>query len=285
MHQKRKLFLILILFILVAGVISTGLFYQQIAAPDELEVFIGAAMRIPAEEIIQNFQEKYGVKVNAHYGGSGALLSQMELANRGDIYMSGSADFMEKAKLKKIVLPQTEKRVLYLIPAICVQKGNPKHISDISDLAKPDIRVGIGHIESVCLGPIAIEVFEYNHLIDKIKPNIVTMAESCEKTANLISLKKVDAVIGWRDFQNWNPKGIQAIMLKPEQIPRISYAPIAIGKFCRNKNLARKFLNFFVSKESNFIFKKWGYILSEKEAKKFAPNAIIGGSYKIPAGW
>jgi hypothetical protein len=30
---------------------------------------------------------------------------------------------------------------------------------------------------------------------------------------------------------------------------------------------------------------KWGYITSETEARKFAPNATIGGEYNLPESY
>ena len=81
---------------------------------------------------------------------------------------------------------------------------------------------------------------------EKFKKNLVNYTESCEKTANVISLKAVDAVLGWRVFQYWDPERIETIYLRPEEIPRIGYIPIAISKFTRDKALAQKFIDFLL---------------------------------------
>ena len=46
------------------------------------------------------------------------------------------------------------------------------------------------------------------------------MVESCERTANLISLKGADAVLGWEVFESWDPERIQRISLKPDALPQ-----------------------------------------------------------------
>jgi len=48
----------------------------------------------------------------------------------------------------------------------------------------------------------AYEILEHNGLLDEIQQagTIAVHAESCSKTAALISLKSVDAIMGWRVF-------------------------------------------------------------------------------------
>jgi molybdate transport system substrate-binding protein len=70
--------------------------------------------------------------------------------------------------------------------------------------------------------------------------------------------------------------------LKPEQIPRLSYIPGAISTFTEGKESARKFLDFLASPQGQKIFSEWGYIATENEARSFAPEAKIGGEYKLP---
>jgi hypothetical protein len=41
-------------------------------------------------------------------------------------------------------------------------------------------------------------------------------------------------------------------------------------------------LDFLISDEGHGVFKQTGYYTNESEAKIFAPNAQIGGEYKLP---
>ncbi len=115
-----------------------------------------------------------------------------------------------------------------------------------------------------------------------IGKNIVTHAESCEKTATLVSLKSVDAVIGWHVFHDWDPDKIDVVYLKPEELPRIAYIPAAISTYAKDRESAQEFIDFLVSRQGQDIFRKWGYITTEDEARQFAPEAKIGGEYKLP---
>ena len=62
------------------------------------------------------------------------------------------------------------------------------------------------------------------------RANLLNYTESCEKTATAISLKQVDAVLGWSVFEEWDPDNIQTIALPASQIPRVGYIPIAVAK-------------------------------------------------------
>jgi molybdate transport system substrate-binding protein len=250
----------------------------------ELTAFVGSASKPAMEEAAGAFEKETGIKVYLNFSGSGTMLSQMKISKSGDLYIPGSPDYMLMAERDGVVDPASIKLITYLVPAILVQKGNPKNIQSLADLAKPGVEVGIGNPEAVCVGLYAYEILEYNKMLAKVWPNIVTNAESCDKTATLVALKSVDAVLGWRVFASWHDT-IDVVYLEPQQIPRLAYVPGAISTFTEDRESAEKFLDFLVSTQGQDIFKKWGYITTEEEARKFAPQAEIGGEYQLPASY
>jgi molybdate transport system substrate-binding protein len=259
------------------------------ASPEKILVFAGAASKPATEEAIHFFQKEFRIPVDVVFGGSGFVLAQMKLAKKGDLYFPGSSDFMEKAKAEGLVLPETERVLTYLIPAINVQKGNPKSIHSLKDLTRPGIRVAIANPEQVCVGMVAVEIVEKNLNPSEKKgfrQNLVNYTESCEKTANVISLKAADAVLGWRVFQYWDPERIETIYLKPAEIPRIGYIPIAISKFAHEKVLAQQFIDFLLTPQGKAIFRKYDYLVELKEARRFTQsNTPVGGTYILPNEW
>jgi molybdate transport system substrate-binding protein len=259
------------------------------AASDTLLIFAGAASKPPTEEVARQFEKRTGVQVRLTFGGSGFVLSQMKLARMGDVYFPGSSDFMEKAKREKLAFPETEKIIAYLIPAINVQKGNPHNIRFLRDLTRPNLRLAIADPEGVCVGTYAVEVVEKNlgsEEKERFRKNLATTVESCEKTANIISLKGVDAVIGWRVFQHWDPQRIETVLLKPAEVPRIGYIPAAVSTFTRNRPPAEEFIRFLTQTEGKEVFRKHGYLMSVEEARPYAlPGTPVGGEYVLPGSW
>src|SRR4030043_2284762 len=280
--MKKTIFLIPIFLIFVA-IPNTQ------SSSEGILIFAGSASKPPTGEAAKIFHKKTGAPVDVIYGGSGFVLSQMKLGKKGDLYFPGSSDFMEKAKREGFVFPETEKMVVYLVPSINVQKGNPKGIRSLKDLTRDGIRVAIANPETVCVGLYAVEIIEKNltHTEkERFKRNLVNYTESCEKTAVAISLKAVDAVLGWEVFHYWDPDRIETIYLKPDEISRIGYLPIAISKYTRDRSSAQKFIDFLLTLEGKAIFQKYHYLMTPQEARRFTrPDTPVGGEYLIPEGW
>lgn len=256
---------------------------------EKLLVFAGAASEPPTEEAAKLYEEKTGVKVELVFGGSGYVLSQMKLAKQGDIYFPGSSDYMEKAKRDDDVFADTEKVIVYLVPAINVQKGNPRNIRMLKDLTRPGLKVAIANPEGVCVGAYAVEIIEKEFTPAEkaaFKRNLINYTESCEKTATAISLKMADAVIGWRVFEHWDPARIETVPLPKEQIPRIGYIPVAIAKFTKDRAAAQRFIDFLTSPEGRAIYAKHHYFATAEEAAKWlGADKPVGGEYAAPKDW
>ena len=268
---------LLLIIIIVLGIVVGCIGEDSVS----ITVFCGSASKPAMEEAAVAFEEESGIQVFLNFGGSGTMLSQMQVSQSGDLYIPGSPDYMQIATADDVVDVDTVCIVSYLVPAILVQAGNPGNIRQLSDLAREGIEVGIGNPEVVCVGLYAYEIFEYNSLLEEIEPNIVTHAESCSKTATLVALKSVDAILGWRVFSEWHDN-VDVVYLEPQQIPRLSYIPGAVSRFADDTRSAQRFLDFLVSPDGQAIFGKWGYIATESEAREYAPGAEIGGEYQLP---
>jgi molybdate transport system substrate-binding protein len=250
--------------------------------PHKIRAYFGSAAEVPEEELVAAFQKETGITVEYTMSGSGTLLSAIEMAKVGDLFAPGSQDYMQKAINDGIMVNGSIKILAYLVPAIIVQKGNPKNITSLSDLAKPGLRVGIGNPDSVCVGLYAQDILKKAGLWDSVKPNIVTYASSCSNTAALVVTKSVDAIVGWHVFYNWTPDKVDIVYIKPEQIPKIAYIPIGITKYADDPSSAQKLIDYLLSPEGKTVFSKYGYFSTLEEAKKLAPYAtaepLAGGS-------
>ncbi|NLI93377.1 MAG: molybdate ABC transporter substrate-binding protein [Peptococcaceae bacterium] len=292
----------LLIITLITGIVLTGCSQNTAQKEDKtaqnaaqgttqksLLVYAGSASKPPTEEAAKLFEQKTGVKVDLVFGGSGAVLSQMKLAKKGDLYFPGSSDFMEKAKQDGQVYANTESKICYLVSAINVQKGNPKGIKSLKDLLKPGIKVAIANPETVCVGLYATEIIDKTLTPEEkqaFKKNLINYTESCDKTATAISLKTVDAVIGWSVFQYWDPEKIETIPLQKDQIQRVGYIPIAISAYTQNKEIAQQFIDFLNSEEGKAIFKKHNYFVTPEEATAYiGADKPVGGEYTLNKDW
>jgi molybdate transport system substrate-binding protein len=250
-----------------------------------ITVFAAANSKAAIEEAGSTFEEKTGIIVYLNFGGSGTLLSQMSLSKSGDVYIPASPDYITKAGSANVIYPDSEVRLAYLIPAILVQNDNPDNIKSLADLARPGLKIAISDPKTVPAGLYAYEIMDYNGLLKDIGNNIVTYGENYDKTTSYVILKSVDASIGWDILARQQPDVLDAVYLLPEQLPRVSYMSGAVSTYTLDRDSAQDFLDFLVSSAGQDIFKKWGYITTERDARNFAPNARIGGEYQLPADY
>ncbi|MCP4606323.1 MAG: molybdate ABC transporter substrate-binding protein [Proteobacteria bacterium] len=248
-----------------------------------ISVFCGSANKPAMEEIAEIFEKEKKIKVNMNFGGSGTLLSQIELSKKGEIYIPGSPDYIIIGERKKLLVKNSDKIIAYLVPAIITPAGNPAKIHSLSCLKRPGVRVGIGNPKTVCLGLYGVELLERNNLLEPVMKNVATFGASCSKTANLAAMNQLDAILGWKVFHSWNPSRMEYIPINPDQIPRISYIPISIPVHTKDIKLSKLFIDFVLSSKGKSIYEKHGYFTDVEKAKAFAPNASIGGEYTLPS--
>ncbi|HOY67231.1 MAG TPA: substrate-binding domain-containing protein [Candidatus Ozemobacteraceae bacterium] len=259
-------------------------------AEERLLFMAGAAAAPVVGELARAFEKATGIGVDVNTGGSGMLLSQIKLSKQGDIYFPGSIDFIDQALKDGIIDASTITPIVYLVPAINVQRGNPLGIKSLKDLCRPGVKVIIANPESVCLGVFATELVEKLFTPAEKKAfrnNIINYAESCEKTANSIALKSADAVLGWSVFEHWNPELIETVKLPPAEIIRISYLAVAATTYAQNPALAKRFIAFMKSPEGLDFFKKYRYFATADEALEYVgqPKPVGGDPFPVPADW
>jgi molybdate transport system substrate-binding protein len=240
-------------------------------APSNLSIFAAAGAKPAIDEICQQFQDKYGIPVQASYGGGGEVLSQMMLSRSGDVYVAPEQGFMEMAAEKQAIDPETVKTVAYMIPVIAVKKGNPRNIQTLADLARPGIKVAVTRQETTLLGKYAPEIFARAGLTGEIGKNIITEAARPDSLLTMLIMGQIDAGVIWHFYQVQAPDQIENIYLLPEQLTGIGEMQVAVSAYSQDKKSAQKFLDFITSAEGKAVFKQLGYLVDADELKEYWP--------------
>jgi len=223
-----------------------------------ITVFAGAASKPALTDLGSMYEARTGAKVAITFGGSGAVLTQFAQEQYGDVYIPGSDDFLDKAEKKGAVVKDTRTVLVYLVPTICVAKGNPKQVHDLKDLARSDLRVVVGQPESVCLGDIAASALADAGLWDKVKPHIASYASSCEDTLNNLLLGEADVIIGWDVFARQHPDKVESIPLLGKAA-RPRNIPASVIQWSKQPDEAKAFIRFLASAEAQDVFSRHGY--------------------------
>ena len=261
-----------ILLMVIISVLLAALMGPAVSCSEEtqaLSIFAAAGTKPAIDEICQQFQDAYGIKIEVTYGGGGEVLSQMTLAESGDLYIAPEQSFMEKAVEKQAVDPDTIVSVAYMIPVIAVPKGNPGNIQTLVDLARPGIEVAVTRPETTLLGKYAPEIFAKAGLAEEISINIVTEAARPDNLLTMLIMEQVDAGILWHFYAAQNAEKIENVYLLPEQLTGIGEIQIAVTTYCRDTDAAREFIDFITSAQGKAVFEQLGYIVNAEDVKEY----------------
>jgi ABC-type molybdate transport system substrate-binding protein len=82
---------------------------------------------------------------------------------------------------------------------IVVEKGNPKDIHGLEDLAKPGVRVAIGQPDQCTIGVLSRRLLESEGLYDRIlENNVVTQKPTSAMLVPAVTTGAADAVLAYR---------------------------------------------------------------------------------------
>lgn len=237
-------------------------------AAGELTLHCGAGIQPAAKALIAAFEAKTNVKVNANYAGSGRLLGQIASLSKGDLFMPGAELYVDLAIEKGLAEAETKRVAAYFVPVIFVQKGNPKNVRDLTDLARPGLRVGLGDERACAIGRASLLLLEKNRIKrHAVIGNVVLRSGTVVELALHVRLGQLDATIVWdanaRQFADHG----HAVAIPPARnLP--SVIPIVRLKASQNPKAAEDFIRFVTSPEGKAILRREGYTVQLSQETK-----------------
>jgi molybdate transport system substrate-binding protein len=221
-----------------------------------LYVYCGAGLRPAMDAVQQAFEDANpDLRLEIGYAGSGCLLSQLTFAKRGDLYLPGEDFYVQQAKDRGFITDS--KLVGQLVPTIMVQKGNPKGIKSLEDLAKPGLKVGIGEPDAVAVGRCALAMLKQAGLEQKVEPNVKVRVANVIELGNDIKLQSLDAAIVWTITAAQFPKDADTVEI-PANLRKPSTVPVGLLSFSKAPDKARKVVDFMASEQGQEILKEHG---------------------------
>ncbi len=241
---------------------------------ETLEVFCAAGVKPPIVELAEQFAAEYGVGVNFQYGGSGTLLSSLQVARRGDLFIAADVSYVEKARAKGIVaeiLP-----VAKMTPVIAVSTGNPKGIHGIEDLLRDNIRVALGNPDAAAIGKVTCTCLEKTGMWEKVRASVEqngVFKPTVPEVANDVKLQAVDAGIIWDATANQYPEidGIRVDALEAGT-KRIS---VGVLTSSLKPTLALRFARYLNSVVGNRVFSQHRYAAIDGDAWDWQPEVTF----------
>ncbi|MHC4518552.1 MAG: substrate-binding domain-containing protein [Planctomycetota bacterium] len=172
-----------------------------------LVFYCAAGIKPPVEEVVRNYEDEFGVAIRLQYGGSGTLLSNLRVAQEGDLYLAGDASFIDIAREQNLLAESMP--LATMRPVIATAKGNPKNIRSAQDLVRDDVRVALGNPDAASVGKQTRIALTKAGLWDGLEEAVQSRGvfkPTVNDVANDIKIGTVDAGVVWDSTADQYPE-------------------------------------------------------------------------------
>jgi molybdenum ABC transporter molybdate-binding protein len=220
----------------------------------ELKLYAGAMLRPAIDKTVADFEEREGVKVTRIYNGCGILVAQMKTAKGSpDAYFACDREFLDMVQ-DRFEAPATISTNQLVI---LVHKGNPHKIRSLKDLAKPGLRIGVGHEKQCAMGVLTQQALKQDRSHDVVMKNVKVQSPTGDMLVNQLLSRSLDAVIAYISNAAGHAAELDSIAI---DIPcAFADQPFAVGKDSRFKHLTGRLLDAIRTEESRDRFTAFGF--------------------------
>ena len=195
---------------LIVLVLAAALLVGGCTDDDTIRVFAASSLQDVLPEILDAYAETHDTEIEAQFGGSQALATQIELGAAAAIFLSANELQLDRLEDDGLVASRTPIAANRLVIAV------PTHspIEGIEDLAESRLRIAVG-APDVPVGALterALASLEES-IRDAIRANVVTEDPNVRIVLSRVELGEVDAAfVYWTDV-------ITVADLRPIELP------------------------------------------------------------------
>jgi molybdate transport system substrate-binding protein len=221
------------------------------ATPGEIKVFAAASLTAAFTDIGERFSAANGgTKVTFNFAGSQALATQIQQGAPADVFASADLNNMDKVK----DLTGTPQNFASNLLQIVVEKGNPKSVATVEDLANPDLKVVLA-APDVPAGRYAAEILGKAGVT--VKP--VSEEDNVKAVVTKVSLGEADAGIVYVTDVSAGGDKVEGVDIPEDQNVLATY-PIATVRASKAQDQAQAFLDLVLSAEGQQVLKQHGFL-------------------------
>ena len=225
-------------------------------AGPEIHVLCGSSFRPPMEQLAAAFEKETGTRVLLDFGGSEDHLPKVKLKSTGDVYVTHTP-YQQYTRDADALLREVP--VGFFTPVLVVEKGNPKGIKSIEDLAKPDLGVVLPNPEFSTCGEMVDKLLEKKGIKDAVLKNVGNaLMKHHSQIGNDLKLGVRDAGIMWNGVAHEYADAIEVVPTPYEYDEEITVSVMGLS-YTKNPELVNKFLDF-VAAHGKDTFTEFGYV-------------------------
>ena len=234
--------------------------------PKELTVFTAASLTGAFGEIGQVYENETGLSVAFNFDGSQALRTQLENGAYADVFASANKKQMNAVKNDGLmnnssVVIFTKNKLSLIVP-----KDNPAKIGNLSDLAKPGLKIVMG-TKDVPVGDYALQIIsklgndsaygpDYK---TKVLANVISQETNVNYVVTKVALGEADVGFAYvSDVTEDLASKVDKIDI-PDEYNVIAEYPIGSLKDSKYPAQSQNFIDLVTSEKGKAILEKYGF--------------------------
>lgn len=227
-----------------------------VAAQEPLLLYCGAGLKAPVEAAVREYERAYGVRVQLQYGGAQTLLTGIEVARKGDLYLPGDESYLELARGKGLldeITPLAEMR-----PVLAVKKGNPKNVKSLDGLLRNDVRICQANPDAAAVGKLTREALQKCGRWDAVKERTIVFKPTVNDVANDIKVGSVDAGFVWDATVKQYPE-LESVPLA-DLAGSVAHTGVGVLTCSANRAAARRLARYLGARDKGLVeFERAGF--------------------------
>ena len=217
----------------------------------EIKVFAAASLTAAFNKLGEDYAAaNSGTRVTFNFAGSQALATQIRQGAPADVFASADTTNMDKVK-DLVGTPQSFASNLL---QIVVEKGNPKGVKGLDDLARSDLKVVLA-AEEVPAGKYAKQVLDQAGV--RVQP--VSQEDNVKAVVTKVALGEADAGIVYVTDVTAGGDKLEGVDIPTAQNVVATY-PMATVKASRNQDQAQAFVDLVRSAEGQGVLESFGFL-------------------------
>ena len=242
------------------------------AAGSRLLLYCAAGIKPPVEAAAREYERRFGVSVDIQYGGSGSLLSNLNVTRSGDLFLPADETYLAQAR-KRGMLAETFP-LASVRPVLGVAKGNPLGIESIEDLLGEGVVVGIANPDAAACGRITRALLSEAGLWKALEARVTVFKPTVTDLANDLKLGALDCALLWDATAGQYPE-IDAVHLPLfDAAPRL--VTLGVLKSSANPAAALRFARFLGARDEGLQeFARFGYKVEDGDAWELEPKLVL----------
>lgn len=248
---------------------------------EPLIIYCAASNKPVIERLRPECERLFGISVRVEYGPSQTLLSSIEVAKTGDLYLPADDSYLDLARGKQLI--ESEFPLAVMQARLAVKQGNPLGIEKLADVGEKSARLAQANPEATAISKLVKERLTETGQWEALAAQTTVFKTTVTEVANDVKVGAVDAGIVWDAMTQQYPDLDFASV--PELDGVQSQVALAVLTTSRQPQLAHRVARYLSAEDGGLVaYRELGYQTVAGDPWEESPElTLYAGSMLRPA--